>query len=73
MENEKKLSQEKSPHSIYEKVEKSESGCCGGTATNNVDACCKLDEVKKAEGQAGCGCNSGAASTSKSSCCQILK
>lgn len=69
MENEKKLPQEKAPHSTYEKVEKSESGCCGGTATNNADACCKLDEEKKAEGHAGCGCNSGAASTSKSSCC----
>lgn len=46
------------------------SGCCGGTPSTNQDACCKLDEDKKAEGESGCGCNSTAASTTvKSSCC----
>ena len=45
------------------------SECCGGTPTSNADACCKLDEEKKAEGAAGCGCNSSPATTAKSSCC----
>lgn len=46
-----------------EKMEKTpvettaEVGCCGGEPTTNEDACCKLDEEKKAEGEAGCGCN----------------
>lgn len=46
------------------------SGCCGGTPTSNEDACCKIDEEKKAEGESGCGCNTSADTGSKkSSCC----
>lgn len=45
------------------------SGCCGGTPTNNADACCKLDEEKKAEGEEGCGCNTSGKKESKTSCC----
>jgi hypothetical protein len=45
------------------------SGCCGGTPTNNADACCKLDEEKKAEGESGCGCNTSTDTAKKSSCC----
>lgn len=45
------------------------SGCCGGTSTANADACCKLDEEKKAEGKAGCGCNTNTDASKKSSCC----
>ena len=45
------------------------SGCCGGTPTNNVDACCKLDEQKKAEGEEGCVCNTSEKKDSKTSCC----
>jgi hypothetical protein len=45
------------------------SGCCGGTTVNNGDACCKLDEDKKADGEEGCGCNTTATSSKKSSCC----
>ncbi|ELR70218.1 Putative secreted protein [Fulvivirga imtechensis AK7] len=47
-----------------EKIEKNvletsaAEGCCGGAPTDNEEACCKLDEEKKAEGEAGCGCNS---------------
>lgn len=33
-----------------------EAGCCGGPAKEDTSACCVLDEVKKAEGEAGCGC-----------------
>ncbi|WP_445452504.1 hypothetical protein [Flavobacterium sp. 25HG05S-40] len=44
------------------------SGCCGGVPTSNEEACCKLDEDKKAEGEAGCGCNA-TAEKSKSTCC----
>ena len=36
-------------------VAKEESpSCCGGAPTSNEEACCKLDEDKKAEGEAGC-------------------
>ncbi|MEX2601081.1 MAG: NAD(P)-binding domain-containing protein [Balneolaceae bacterium] len=48
------------------------SGCCGGTPTNNDDACCALDEQKKAEGEAGCGCNlapAGQPAAVQPSCC----
>jgi hypothetical protein len=45
------------------------TGCCGGTPTNNADACCKLDEDKKAEGEEGCGCNSKEKKSTASSCC----
>lgn len=33
------------------------TACCGGPAKANADACCVLDEEKKAEGEAGCGCS----------------
>lgn len=32
------------------------TGCCGGAPIDDKDACCKLDEDKKAEGESGCGC-----------------
>ena len=32
------------------------SGCCGGPAPAEVDACCVLDSEAKAAGKAGCGC-----------------
>ena len=31
-------------------------GCCGGAPESNAAACCKADEVAKAENKAGCGC-----------------
>ncbi len=37
-------------------VAASTRGCCGGPPKSNASACCALDEVKKAEGEAGCGC-----------------
>lgn len=49
------------------KIEKNESSCCGGAPSTNQDACCKLDEDKKAEGESGCGCNTDP--KKKSSCC----
>lgn len=48
------------------------AGCCGGAPVANEDACCKLDEEKKAEGLSGCGCGVSTASskaTAASSCC----
>jgi hypothetical protein len=45
------------------------SGCCGGFPVNNADACCKLDENKKEEGEEGCGCNTAGNSSKESSCC----
>lgn len=44
-------------------------GCCGGAPTTNQDACCQLDEEKKAEGESGCVCNSPAGTKAKASCC----
>ncbi len=32
------------------------SGCCGGPAPAETDACCVLDATAKAQGKAGCGC-----------------
>jgi thioredoxin reductase len=32
------------------------SGCCGGPAPTQVDACCVADAEAKAEGKSGCGC-----------------
>ncbi|UVF21452.1 NAD(P)-binding domain-containing protein [Microvirga terrae] len=32
------------------------SGCCGGAAPAQVDACCVADAEAKAAGQSGCGC-----------------
>ncbi len=54
-----------------EPVEVATTGCCGGAPTTNADACCKLDEEKKAEGEAGCGCNSAPSTSSAkaSACC----
>jgi hypothetical protein len=37
------------------------AGCCGGAPKENKDACCALDEAKKAEGAEGCGCGNKAA------------
>ena len=45
------------------------SACCGGAPVSNEDACCKLDEDKKADGQSGCGCNSTTTKTSTTACC----
>jgi hypothetical protein len=45
------------------------SGCCGGTPVNNAEACCKIDEDKKEEGEEGCGCNTTGTGSKKSSCC----
>ncbi|WP_159800771.1 NAD(P)-binding domain-containing protein [Flavobacterium sp. MK4S-17] len=51
-------------------VEVATTSCCGGAPTSNADACCKLDEEKKAEGEAGCGCNTAfTASAPKASAC----
>jgi len=32
------------------------SGCCGGPAPAQIDACCVADAEAKAEGKSGCGC-----------------
>ncbi len=34
------------------------SGCCGGPAPADTDACCVKDAVAKVEGKSGCGCGS---------------
>lgn len=38
----------------------SASGCCGGPAPAEVDACCVADVEAKAEGKSGCGCSTPA-------------
>ena len=42
---------------LNEKTEEN-SGCCGGPAPKNVDACCVKDADAKAKGEEGCRCNS---------------
>jgi hypothetical protein len=32
------------------------TGCCGGPAPSEVDACCKQDADAKSAGAKGCGC-----------------
>jgi thioredoxin reductase len=41
-------------------------GCCGGSPTSDDSACCKLDEEKKTQGEAGCGCGEQLTSRSAS-------
>ncbi len=36
------------------------TGCCGGPAPSNADACCLADAVAKDEGKSGCGCGAAA-------------
>ena len=36
---------------------RSATGCCGGPAPAEVDACCLADSVAKSEGKSGCGCS----------------
>jgi thioredoxin reductase len=47
------------------------SGCCGGAAPADADACCADDAKAKAEGAAGCGCGTSelAKATAKGSAC----
>ena len=52
-----------------EKDDSRSSVCCGGAPGNSAQACCKLDEVKKAEGEEGCLCNTPDINGKKSSCC----
>lgn len=44
-------------------------GCCGGPASEGVDACCVSDADAKASGDDGCGCGTAKAEPAKSSCC----
>jgi thioredoxin reductase len=43
------------------------SGCCGGPAPVDVDACCVADAEAKAEGKSGCGCGPAKAPDRKAS------
>jgi thioredoxin reductase len=46
------------------------SGCCGGPAPMDLDACCQDDADAKAAGAAGCGCSLGEPQKANaSSCC----
>ena len=46
------------------------SGCCGGPAPMDLDACCQDDADAKAAGAAGCGCGLGEPQKANaSSCC----
>jgi hypothetical protein len=40
-----------------------DSGCCGGPAPAEVDACCVADAMAKDEGKPGCGCGSNLRTT----------
>lgn len=50
-------------------VKNETSACCGGAPVVNENACCKLDEEKKAEGESGCDCNTSAVEKESSNCC----
>lgn len=45
------------------------NSCCGGPAVENVQACCREDELAKKEGESGCGCSSKTERASKSNAC----
>jgi hypothetical protein len=51
------------------KSENKSTACCGGALVSNEDACCKLDEEKKAKGESGCGCNTPTVEKEGSNCC----
>jgi hypothetical protein len=51
------------------KKEASTLGCCGGAPVTNGEACCKLDEDKKAEGESECGCNATTTIKTRTNCC----
>lgn len=53
------------------RTDPSPSGCCGGPPKSAGEACCALDEEKKAQGSTGCGCSAPAKApaTRKASCC----
>jgi hypothetical protein len=50
------------------------SGCCGGPAPAEADACCVKDADAKARGEDGCGCGTAAVAqlspVASSACCQ---
>lgn len=71
MKNENIATLEKNKITNKAQTAETAEGCCGGTPINTEEACCKLDEEKKAEGEAGCGCSTTAEaeSTTKTSCC----
>jgi RNA polymerase sigma-70 factor (ECF subfamily) len=45
------------------------SGCCGGPAPKEANACCALDADVKAGGGSGCGCGAKSATAGGSGCC----
>lgn len=59
----------KEPIELLEKNKIEPAACCGGTPISNEDACCKLDEDKKAAGEDGCGCNIAEEKVVQTSCC----
>ncbi|WP_162654039.1 hypothetical protein [Lentilitoribacter sp. Alg239-R112] len=49
---------------------KNESKCCGGSPTENTNACCLEDEKAKKLGKEGCGCTVKSEPTSENvKCC----
>lgn len=60
------------PAKVVESLGKA-SGCCGGPASADVDACCVRDVEAKAQGKSGCGCGTKAAPVVQpqvASCCK---
>jgi len=53
----------------FENKETLKFACCGGAASTNEDACCKLDEEKKTNGESGCGCQTSDTTKIGSTCC----
>jgi thioredoxin reductase len=45
---------------VYPTIEGGSTGCCGGPAPKEVDACCVADARAKDAGKVGCGCGAAA-------------
>lgn len=50
-------------------TEATSTGCCGGPAPKESNACCALDAEVKATGGSGCGCGTTTATATKKGCC----
>lgn len=65
MKNENESRATETPHSADDAA----SGCCGGPAATDSNACCALDAEQKAKGHSGCGCGAKAAGPATKGCC----
>ncbi len=60
---------ETKPTETSSRTDQDASGCCGGAAPKDSNACCALDAQTKASGGTGCGCNPAGSAMTKKGCC----